>query len=463
MSIIEADQFFGTPITTYKRGPFSIRYAYARSMDLEQTNERGQDYLAFRVEPDRLAFAVCDGVSNSFLGGLAAQILGENLITWLWSLKKPYMDQDEIHLKNNLVQFLNSLKQKASEIINRRDLTGIKDDLVVSALQQRRARSGSQSNFVCGLIQAPTEIFPEGRIWLFWLGDARLQIWSDVHNRTKLLEADWSSKEGWSTIQGVHGDIHCFSGDARSINHVLAYSDGLAPFERLLSPEIADSQLNSSIKELKSSHNDDISFLHISVEPTLYDIMDDLTAELRAEKPAIIVEKEVVKKSIPGHFYAIAGAALFILSSVGFFIGLQMGSRQPVQTADISPTVEKVTFEPQPSFKFEITPTETLAVMPTETPLTTPTAENIAEQEIVAVLFNIIRQPFFLEKECTNLIDLGLDSQSNVELLVNDQFFLRGYPTINCQGEQSFEITADFPKEDWNRLNIQSIQLIKQE
>ena len=86
MSLVELDQSYETPVTELRRGPFKIRYAYARSRDCQDSNENGQDYLVWRAESYRAAFALCDGVGQSFFGGIGAQIIGEAIIDWLWKV-----------------------------------------------------------------------------------------------------------------------------------------------------------------------------------------------------------------------------------------------------------------------------------------------------------------------------------------------------------------------------------------
>src|SRR5690349_24469105 len=62
---------------------------YNRSIDSIQANTIGQDYVVFRYGPTDLTFAVCDGVGQSFMGDLAARLLGDALVDWLWDASKP--------------------------------------------------------------------------------------------------------------------------------------------------------------------------------------------------------------------------------------------------------------------------------------------------------------------------------------------------------------------------------------
>src|SRR3954454_2627255 len=61
----------------------ALTYLYDRSRDSKKNNAPGQDFIAFRCTDSRLIFAVCDGVSQSFYGDLAARFVGERLVNWL--------------------------------------------------------------------------------------------------------------------------------------------------------------------------------------------------------------------------------------------------------------------------------------------------------------------------------------------------------------------------------------------
>src|SRR3954469_7654453 len=61
------------------------RYAYARSADCRRAGQVGQDFLTIRCDGRAVAFAVCDGVGQSFFGEIAAGLLGSALLDWLWA------------------------------------------------------------------------------------------------------------------------------------------------------------------------------------------------------------------------------------------------------------------------------------------------------------------------------------------------------------------------------------------
>jgi len=62
-----------TQVTAQQRRAFGYRYAYSRSADSRVHQDQGEDYLAIHENSRRLVFALCDGVSQSFYGNLAAR------------------------------------------------------------------------------------------------------------------------------------------------------------------------------------------------------------------------------------------------------------------------------------------------------------------------------------------------------------------------------------------------------
>lgn len=132
------------------RGPgFSCRYAYARAADSRSSGDPGQDYLVLRHNDRSFAFALCDGVSQSFYGNLAARLLGEALLDWLWDHATAAEDRQA--LERSLALMLKSLTGPATEQVQQHALPVGLADMLRSVLEDKRAR-GSESTFTCGRI-----------------------------------------------------------------------------------------------------------------------------------------------------------------------------------------------------------------------------------------------------------------------------------------------------------------------
>jgi hypothetical protein len=136
--------------------------------------------------------------------------------------------------------------------------------MVRDALEIRRKRGGTQTNFVCGIVEAPSQTAPRGQVILFWLGDSKLLTWRQTIQTTELLGATWDKREAWSSLLGVVGEIHVFAGDLSQMNCLMAHSDGVDPIRTKLTPRISQVVLNGSLNSLRDlPSSDDISFLEI--------------------------------------------------------------------------------------------------------------------------------------------------------------------------------------------------------
>lgn len=286
MAIIELDQRQESQLTEFKRGAFTVRYAYSRSKFAQEKKLRGEDYVVARIELNRLVFAICDGVSSSFFGGLAAQILGEGLLGWLCKndvINMLSIQSDAMVVRASLYQALNERTKLGSDYVSAKDLSRIKYPQSRDIYEKRRITVGSQSNFICGSIEPRTGNLPNGRVWLFWLGDAILRGWFDDKDVSDLLQPQGKSGEGWSSSSGVVGEIQSYSCELTQIDCVMAYSDGLAGGASILRPGISVQEFDALVEQIGAEpKSDDVSYLEISVGQGVVDEPDDLVAELRA-------------------------------------------------------------------------------------------------------------------------------------------------------------------------------------
>lgn len=380
MAIIELDQAVDTPVFEFVRGAFCVRLGYARSKDAFATNLRGEDYLVTRVEGNRLAFALCDGVGSSFFGGLAAQILGEKIIQWLWDdeTRSFLLSDPAVSVATEkIVATLNSETVRASNIMQQKDLSGLPNDLLRATYRGKLEKSGSQSNFVCGYIETDISDPAQGSLWLFWLGDARLRIWKDGQEKTEELDGRWLSEQSWSTKFGVAGQTFGYKAGLHDIDKIIAYTDGMLPYEQLIHPGTEMDVFARIFREQHTrSGSDDISFLDIQIAETVHSQQGDLVPLLRAI-PAKSTEhidgSETPTESIPISqqrkrrtsytvvWALLAGALFFILGlAAGFFL-------EASHTISIFPSP---TFSPTntaTSIPPTYTPSLTVTPIPTET------------------------------------------------------------------------------------------------
>jgi len=254
-----------TGIQQRAEGSFRLRYLYARSSDTGRAREPGQDYIAVRYDRQRLAFALCDGVSQSFYGDLAARFLGDALVEWLWGTLSPseFGEQD---IRELLGGYLLELTPEATELVRAVALAEDTPPLLREVLEQKRSL-GSETTFVCGSIGMPGPDLPVGRLVLAWMGDSELQLWRSERNRTYQLDADWTDQNRWSTRVGPKGgSIGLFVGPIHDVQRILAYSDGLASLRERLGHGLRNEELEAEVECLvRTPANDDMSFLEIEI------------------------------------------------------------------------------------------------------------------------------------------------------------------------------------------------------
>ena len=453
MAILELDQGTETPLTEIKRGAFKMRYAYARSKETQENGERGQDYLVWRAESYRAAFAICDGVGQSYFGGVGSQVVGEALLEWLWKLP---LENEITHLEtlpNKLRHHLDSRKNEATHIIDKKKLTLVEGEIHREVLEKRRKEKGTQSNFVCGLIDIPSDIYPEGRVLLFWLGDAKLQIWQGKNNYSERLNATWNKKEGWSSKLGTSSEIHQFSCTLSEIDSIIAFSDGVDPIAKHIAP-MPFLQSEVLKKGLGKLGDDDASFFEIQLLKEEHDLEDDLSSSLRRSRdipvrilkqtkyisdsqeeadPHDEIDEEVEEDTGKGKksWWRTVLRGLFFLFVVVIFAlgGYKLGNKKSPIPTPPPPVIiiQTVISEPLPS------------PIPTVTPIPTTTSEERiptpslipASSDVGAMLFMDYQRIPLNVDACTRIInDIYFRSLSTITLYPS--FKVVGYYTSDC-------------------------------
>lgn len=251
-----------------RRQALAYRFAYARAADTRAAGDVGQDYLTLREDAHSVVFALCDGVSQSFYGDLAARYLGDALVAWLGERLPATMSANAIRAA--LTVYLRELTGPATERVQRQPLPSDIPPMLRDVLREKQSL-GSESTFVCGRVDLPGPSFPDGRVVLAWMGDSRLRLWQgdDVHAAD--LGGDFETSQRWSTRRGpVGGDPSVFvapvaQGDRR-VRRLMAYSDGLSTLDGV-DEDLSNYTLQDLITQAgKAATSDDVSFLEIWLE-----------------------------------------------------------------------------------------------------------------------------------------------------------------------------------------------------
>jgi hypothetical protein len=266
---IRAPQDRESPVRAGVGGGFAWRYAYARAADSIAMDDRGQDYLTLRWADGVVAFSLCDGVSLSFYGDLAARLLGDELVRWLWDHLPP--DADAGAIRAALMADLIALTAPATEAVQALELPPSLAPLLRAVLEEKR-RAGSESTFVCGRLDLPSAAFPAGRAVLAWMGDTRLRFWGPDGERTVELGDSFQTAQRWSSCRGpVNGEVNVFAATVerdgqRALTRLLAYSDGLAALDPLAMPP-SNVELTDSIDQAgRSAASDDVAVLDLCLQ-----------------------------------------------------------------------------------------------------------------------------------------------------------------------------------------------------
>jgi hypothetical protein len=246
-------------------GRFCVRYAYGRSSDSQTSDDLGQDYIAFRINLERFAFVLCDGVSQSFYGDLAARVMGDLLLDWLWDRSPKWRTEREF--QSTLASQLEAWTEKGKQIVGSYRLPEDVPTMVADVLERKRDQ-GSETMFVCGLLNLPDRKNKRGSIALAWMGDTRLQLWMGEDQKTDLLNASWDTNQRWSSHGGLKGGTPgTYLTNFEEVDRVIGYSDGFVSVEQKLS-QANEADLDSLIQKLlQSPTSDDVSFIDLVVLP----------------------------------------------------------------------------------------------------------------------------------------------------------------------------------------------------
>lgn len=244
-----------TPLTPLETAVGTALTLYNRSIDSIQADTIGQDYVTFRYGPADLTFAVCDGVGQSFMGDLAARLLGEALIDWLWDAKKP--ESPEAFSKSvgaALDELATRTGQKVAEFQLPAGLPGI----LVQALENQR-KYGSESMFVAGRIALGNDPW----VGLCWLGDSPVAA-VDVDGKLVDLGPKGHTSERWNATTGLKGTIHTWVGTSKNVARVVGFTDGLG-----LNHAPTDAELARMVEEWSARPpSDDASLVDVRLAPS---------------------------------------------------------------------------------------------------------------------------------------------------------------------------------------------------
>jgi len=266
-------QSIETPVSFVEVPGAYVRYAYARSSDSMSSGIDGQDFLCFRHNDQRFVGVVCDGVGSSFCGNLAARILGENLLDWLWSLDILYVN-GQAALQESAASFLNKLQKQAQVEVDEYEIPAEIGGLVRQALEAQRSY-GSEAVFAACRIDHPSPAAPNGLISILWMGDTTIRVLDDAGEALD-LGGRFENSDRWSSTRGVRAATYAWMQELDGVGRVLIFTDGLAAHNEALHA-YSDDRLDREIRagqRLPSS--DDVALLDVVLRSPAYEGYPDL-------------------------------------------------------------------------------------------------------------------------------------------------------------------------------------------
>lgn len=278
-------QSIETPVTFLPVPGAYVRYAYARSGDSIASQIEGQDYLCFQHNDQRLVFVVADGVGSSFCGQLAARLLGDGLLEWLWALEVGYLGGPAA-LSEAATAFLNRLQKQAQREVEEYEISGEMTALVRQALEAQRAY-GSEAVFAACRIDHPGPQMPDGLITVFWMGDTQIHV-LDEEGRDFHLGGGWESGNRWSTSRGARGQMAAWMHPLEGVGRVLAFSDGLSAHAGSLAA-YPDAKLSREIHlGARLPTSDDVSLIDVTIRTPRYEgYPDPALPDPNLERPTL--------------------------------------------------------------------------------------------------------------------------------------------------------------------------------
>ena len=292
-----------TPVSSFEVGKFRFRSAYARSTDSRSNGDAGQDYLTFRTDGLRFAFVLCDGVSQSFYGELAASVLGESLLNWFWALETARLSDrgpEAEHIVTepgrkfqlDLCQQLESISKRATRLVSEHVIPGDVPPFVRVVLEKKRVL-GSESTFVAGLVDLVS-----GNAFFAWMGDSRLRLWKGEHELLTPFDGSFITTERWSSLKGPVGTPHLAVVNLALFDQLAVYSDGFSPLDGAYQPGIDQPISNQMLNELRNSaselpSSDDISFLDLWLD---FPVLPDSPGVKLPNRSAISAPRASVKE-----------------------------------------------------------------------------------------------------------------------------------------------------------------------
>ncbi|QGQ98825.1 hypothetical protein EHS13_30075 [Paenibacillus psychroresistens] len=260
--IIRLPQESETEVHAISNSIWQYQYAYYRSLESREVNDPGQDYLTFLAAENCMLITVCDGVSLSYYGDIAAKFLGDQLLKWL--LAYDHAELDSLSIQADIDKYLRDITCEATELLDKHELPSHIQGILREVLAAKKEH-GSDSVYGAARVDLPSALYPNGRILIIWQGDIRIRLWSSDEESTERLGDQFHTSHRWNSRSGPVGSSpHVYCNDLLSFGtkgRLLLYSDGLDQLDSLQIPTLEEIKHTLNITAQNPS-SDDMSFFN---------------------------------------------------------------------------------------------------------------------------------------------------------------------------------------------------------
>ena len=236
-----------------------LSYFQSKSLDGIEMSKHNEDGLGWLVDPEGLyAFVVCDGVSRSFAGHLAADYITRVLRIKLFE----WVRAGEAFQLQDVMDELNGWKNAVQEMVERHPLPVDVDPMTMEIIRER-LRKGSQAVFFAACIDRRPNV--EQRSLFVWMGNTKGQVF-DPEGR-HLLDLDLMKDDSirWSSLEGCRGEPLVGMIPTEKVSLLVIWSDGIDEAAevlrdlRLRNSEAKDAELIARMES--QTFSDDASLL----------------------------------------------------------------------------------------------------------------------------------------------------------------------------------------------------------
>ncbi len=228
----------------------SMTAGYRRCLDFDPKDIEGQDFCGYWLENGWLVAVVADGVSQSFMGHLAADECGRGILEILW--KRHGQDTST----EALVDGLQTRQPQLAERVAKWEISPGVPEMVRFELEKKRGTTGSQTVFA-----AVSMDLRAGRGEVFILGDVTATV-ATADGSRKELAAD--ARGRWSSARGMRGELARH--EVQDIVSLMLHSDGTGN-DWGSDPLAVEVEENFAGLAQEMAGRDDLSFVAMRIQP----------------------------------------------------------------------------------------------------------------------------------------------------------------------------------------------------